>query len=57
MSIRRIAMAVGLTTILLLSATPAMAASTGSEQRKERLDLACARVPNLTTGSRTCSPG
>lgn len=49
MSIRRIAMAVGLTTILLLSATPAMAASTGPEQRRERLDLACARVPNLTT--------
>ncbi|MDP9494501.1 MAG: hypothetical protein M3P87_04600 [Actinomycetota bacterium] len=48
MSIRRIAMAVGLTTIMLLSATPAMAASPGSEQRKERLDLACARVPNLT---------
>ncbi|MEX1124590.1 MAG: hypothetical protein WD895_02235 [Acidimicrobiia bacterium] len=48
MSIRRIAMAVGLITILLLSATPAMAASTESDHRRQRLELACARVPNIT---------
>jgi len=49
MSIRRIAMAVGLTIILLLGAAPAMAATTDPGQRQQRLDLACARVPNLTT--------
>jgi hypothetical protein len=48
MSIRRIAMAVGLTTILLLSAVPAMAATTDPGQRQQRFDRACARVPNLT---------
>ena len=49
MSIRRIAMAVGLTIILLLGAAPAMAATTDPGQRQQRLDRACARVPNLTT--------
>ncbi|HLF59929.1 MAG TPA: hypothetical protein VI980_01960 [Acidimicrobiia bacterium] len=49
MTIRRIAMALGLTTILVLSATPAMAATPDPERREQRLDMACARVPNLTT--------
>ena len=48
MSIRHIAMAGGLTTILLLSAVPAMAATTDPGQRQQRFDQACARVPNLT---------
>lgn len=49
MSIRRIAAAAGLATALLLAAAPAMAADTGPEHIEERLDRACARVPDLTT--------
>jgi hypothetical protein len=33
---------------MVLGATPALAATARPEQRQERLDLACARVPNLT---------
>lgn len=39
----------GLVALLVISATPAFAASTESGQLHERLDRACARVPNLTT--------
>jgi hypothetical protein len=49
MSIRRIAAAAGLATALLLAAVPAMAADTRPEHIEERLDRACARVPNFTT--------
>lgn len=49
MSIRRIAAAAGLATALLLAAVPAMAADTRPEHVEERLDRACARVPDLTT--------
>jgi hypothetical protein len=54
MSVRRILISTGLTALMVLTATPAFAATAalantvGSEQRQERLDLACARVPNLT---------
>jgi hypothetical protein len=48
MSVRRILISTGLAALMVLSATPAFAATTQSEQRQERLDLACARVPNLT---------
>ncbi len=48
MSVRRILISTGLAALMVLSATPAFATTTQSEQRQERLDLACARVPNLT---------
>ena len=54
MSIKRIVISMGLAALMVLGAAPAMAATPASpdtlapEQRQERLDLACARVPNLT---------
>jgi hypothetical protein len=54
MSVRRIVISAGLAAVMILGATPALAATpalpetVGPEQRQERLDLACARVPNLT---------
>lgn len=54
MSVRRIVISTGLAALMVLGATPALAATPGlpntlgPEQRQERLDLACARVPNLT---------
>ena len=50
MSVRRILISIGLTALMLLSATPVLATTTTTEtdQRHERLDRACARVPNLT---------
>lgn len=48
MSIRRTIIAGGLAATLLISATPALAQSTDTGHLEERLDLACARVPNLT---------
>jgi hypothetical protein len=48
MSVRRILIVIGLAALMAISATPAVAATAESEQLHERLDLACARVPNLT---------
>ena len=48
MSVRRILISTGLTALMVLSATPVLATTTETEQRQERLDRACARVPNLT---------
>ena len=54
MSVKRIVISTGLAALMVLSATPALAATPalpntlGPEQRQERLELACARVPNLT---------
>ena len=47
MSVRRILMSTGLTALMVLSATPALAATAAPEQRQERLAVACARVPHL----------
>jgi hypothetical protein len=38
----------GLAALMVLGATPALAATAQPEQRQERFDRACARVPNLT---------
>ncbi|HUP17163.1 MAG TPA: hypothetical protein VM848_14075 [Acidimicrobiia bacterium] len=48
MSVKRIVISTGLAALLVFSATPAMATTATPEQRQERLDRACARVPNLT---------
>jgi hypothetical protein len=54
MLVRRIVIGAGLAAVMVLGATPALAAppalpeTLGPEQRQERLDLACDRVPNLT---------
>jgi hypothetical protein len=47
-SVRRIVISAGLAALMILGATPALAAIAQPEQRQERLDLACARVPTLT---------
>jgi hypothetical protein len=58
MSVRKIIAVTGLMAVLVVGATPALAttttntatSSTGDRERlNQRLDLACARVPNLTT--------
>lgn len=49
MTIRRIAITAGLATAILISAAPAMAATNDSDHFQERIEVACARVPNLTT--------
>ncbi len=55
MSVKRIVISMGLAALLVLGATPAMATTpaspntSGPEQRQERLDRACARVPGLAT--------
>lgn len=54
MSVKRIVISTGLAALMVLGAAPAMAATPelpnpmGPEQRQERLDRACARVPDLT---------
>ena len=54
MSVKRIVISTGLAALMVLSAAPAMAttaaspSTSGPEQRQERLDRACARVPDLT---------
>ena len=54
MSFKRIVISTGLAALMVLSAAPAMATTAalpntvGPEQRQERLDRACARVPDLT---------
>ncbi|HEY4606633.1 MAG TPA: hypothetical protein VIH55_03210 [Acidimicrobiia bacterium] len=49
MSFRRIAIGAGLAGAMLLAAVPAMAADTDPEHFEERLDRACARIPNITS--------
>jgi hypothetical protein len=49
MSVKRIVISTALASLMVQSATPAMATSAPSEQHQERLGRACGRVPNLTT--------
>ena len=51
MSVRRTLLSTGLVALMVIGATPALAATTAAaapEQRQERLDRVCARVPDLT---------